>query len=404
MYFVHTKLKIALFMKKIFTLFTILCSGFVFAGTPVINGVYNPAEGWGTEVATGNGTAGWADANAKKLFVTYDNNYVYFGAECTAQSWQQFIFAVNTKSGGGNTDSWGRQITYNHTNRPDFLFRGDIAGGNYAEYHVWSGTAWTGLGTNINSAGTEVKGVFDGSNNGFIEIRVPRSIIGFGIICDVQFIIGGNANDHGCFDAIPNDNNSSGWNPPQSSTTLSNYVTNVSMPASLGFFKGDIKNNVANLTWLSTTEVNFSHYELEASLNAVTWNKVALVNAKGSNSEYVASAPITKNTWYRLKLVDKDGAYTYGNAILLRTSTRKSLELMNNPTKGSIRVSINQDENTNFVAELFNQEGKKIANQNYLHLAGSSIFNMKAPTKSGVYYLRFTSNGLITDVLKVVVQ
>lgn len=391
-------------MKKIFTLFSILFSGIAIAGTPVINGIYNPAEGWGTEVASGNGTVGWADANAKKLFVTYDNNYVYFGAECTAQNWQQFIFAVNTKAGGGTTDSWGRQITYNHSNRPDFLFRGDIAGTNYAEYHVWDGTAWTGLGTNINTGGAEVKGVFDGSNNGFLEVRVPRSIIGFGIICDVQFIIGGNANDHGCFDAIPNDNNSSGWNPPQSSTTLSNYVTNVSMPASLGFFKGDIKNNIANINWLSTTEVNFSHYELEASLNAVTWNKVALVNAKGSNSEYAVSAPIIKNTWYRLKLVDKDGAYTYGNAILLRTSTRKSLELMNNPTKGSIRVSINQDENTNFVAELFNQEGKKIANQSYFHIAGTSIFNMKAPAKSGVYYLRFTNNGLITDVLKVVVQ
>jgi hypothetical protein len=391
-------------MKKIFTLFSVFFTGFVFAGTPVINGVYSASEGWGTEVAVGNGTAGWGDANAKKLYVTYDNNYVYFGAECTAQNWQQFVFAVNTKAGGGSTDSWGRQITYNHTNKPDFLFRGDIAGGNYAEYHVWNGTAWTGLGTNVNAGGTEVKGVFDGLNNGFLEIRVPRSTIGFGIICDVQFIIGGNANDHGCFDAIPNDNNSTGWNPPQSSTSLSNYVTNVSMPASLGFLKGDIKNNVANITWLSTTEVNFSHYDVEASVNTLEWTKVASVTAKGSNSSYAASTAITKNTWYRLKLVDKDGAYAYSNSILLRTSTRKSLELMSNPTKDIIRVSINNDVNTSYVAELFTQDGKRVATQNYQHISGTSVFTIKAPKTAGLYYLRFSNNGLVSDLLKVKVD
>jgi len=167
--------KKAIIMKKIFTIFSFFLVGSGFAGTPTINGVYSASEGWGTEVATGNGTAGWSNANAKKLYVTYDNDYVYFGAECTAENWQQFVFAVNTKPGGGTDDSWGRTITYNHTNKPDFLFRGDIAGGNYAEYHVWDGSAWTGTGTNVNGAGTEVKSTFDGSNNGAVEKSIGKT-------------------------------------------------------------------------------------------------------------------------------------------------------------------------------------------------------------------------------------
>ncbi len=391
-------------MKKIFTLCALFLAGSVFAGTPTINGVYSASEGWGTQVATGDGVAGWSDANAKKLYVTYDNDYVYFGAECTAQSWQQFVFAVNTKAGGSNTDSWGRSITYNQTNKPDFLFRGDIAGSNYAEYHVWDGTTWTGTGTNVNAGGTEVKSTFDGSNNGFLEIRVPRSIIGFGILCDVQFIIGGNNNEHGCFDAIPNDNNSTGWNLPQSASTVSNYVTNVSMPAALGYFKGDIKNNIANISWLSNTEVNFSHYDVEASANAVNWLKIASVPAKGSNSVYAVTSAITKNTWYRLKLVDKDGASTYGNSILLRTSTKKSIELMTNPTKDLIKLSINNDATTEYTAELFTQDGKRIAVQNHQHISGTSVVTLKAPRATGMYYVRITNNGLVTDILKVIVE
>jgi hypothetical protein len=391
-------------MKKIFTLLSFVASTATFAGTPTINGVYSPSEGWGTEVALGNGTTGWDIANAKKLYVTSDANYVYFGAECTAASWQQFIFAVNTKSGGSATDSWGRQITYNHTNKPDFLFRGDIAGGNYAEYHVWSGTAWTGTGTNVNAGGTEVKGTFDGSNNGFIEIRVPRSIIGFGLLCDVQFIIGGNANDHGCFDAIPNDNNSAGWNPPQSTTSLSNYVTNVTMPATLGYFKGEIKNGTANLSWASTNEINFSHYEVEASNNAVNWNKVATVIAKGSNSTYTTGLAIAQNTWYRLKLVDKDGSFNYCNAVFLKVAGKKSIELLSNPVKDAIKVSINNDKPTNYTAEIFTADGKKVAAKSYLHAGGVTTLSMDAPSAKGLYYVRFTNNGLITDVLKVKVD
>lgn len=391
-------------MKKIFTLLSFVATTAAYAGTPTINGVYSPSEGWGTEVASGNGTTGWDIANAKKLYVTSDANYVYFGAECTAASWHQFIFAVNTKAGGSATDSWGRQITYNHTNKPDFLFRGDIAGGNYAEYHVWNGTTWTGTGTNVNAGGTEVKGTFDGSNNGFIEIRVPRSIIGFGLLCDVQFIIGGNVNDHGCFDAIPNDNNSAGWNPPQSSTSVSNYVTNVTMPATLNYFKGELKNNSANLSWASTTEINFSHFEVEASTNAINWNKVATVIAKGSNSNYTTSVAITQNTWYRLKLVDKDGSFNYCNAVLLKVAGKKSIELLSNPVKDAIKVSINNDKPTNYTAEIFTADGKKVAAKTYAHAGGVTTLSMDAPAVKGLYYVRFTNNGLITDVLKVKVD
>ena len=76
-------------MKKKSTLFLSLCILFaltVYSGTPVIDGVISGAEGWGAAVGTGDGLVGWSNANAKKLYVTFDDNYVYFGAECSADS------------------------------------------------------------------------------------------------------------------------------------------------------------------------------------------------------------------------------------------------------------------------------------------------------------------------------
>jgi len=405
-------------MKKIFTILSLVVATASFAQSPVINGIYSPTEGWGPIRGTGTqagASNGWSGTDAIALYTTNDANYYYFGAQCKAASWMQFMFVVNTKAGGDSTDPWGRVIKYRQTNLPDYIFRGDIAQTNYAQFQGWTGTAWhrwdpatstyVSSDINANASGTEVKGTFNSNDSGFIEIRVPKAAIsGSPSALDVQFIIGGNDGSHGIFDAIPNETNGTSWSSPGNATIATSYITNIAMPASLGFLKGDIKNNVANITWLSTTEVNFSHYDVEASVNTLEWTKVASVTAKGSNSNYSASTAITKNTWYRLKLVDKDGAYTYSNSILLRTSTRKSLELMNNPTKDIIRVSINNEVNTNYVAELFTQDGKRVASQSYQHISGTSIFTIKAPKTAGLYYLRFSNNGLVSDVLKVQVD
>lgn len=403
-------------MKKLFTLLSVVLSTASFAQTPVINGVYNPAEGWGPVRGTGTqigASNGWEGTDAQELYFTSDATYYYFGAKCVVASWMQFNFAVNTKTGGSSTDSWGRAITYSQTNLPDFMFRGNFDGspGSYTEYHTWSGSAWTGGGTNVNAAGTEAKWT---SAGGFIEIRVPKTTLtGNPLTGDIIFIITGNQGvgdsggpnaAHGIFDAIPNQTNGTSWNLPGNATTATSYVTNVTMPATLGYFKGEIKNGAANLSWASTNEINFSHYEVEASSNAVNWNKVATVIAKGNNSNYTASAAINQNTWYRLKLVDKDGSFNYCNAVLLKVAGKKSIELLSNPVKDAIKVSINNDKPTNYTAEIFSVDGKKVAAKTYAHAGGVTTLSMDAPAVKGLYYLRFTNNGLITDVLKVKVD
>lgn len=392
-------------MKKIFTLFLSGITYLSFAGTPTINGVYSPSEGWGTQVATGDNVAGWADANAKKLYVTYDANYVYFGAECTAQSWQQFILVVNTKPGGGRTDAWGRTIAYNHTNAPDFLFRGDIAGSNYSEFHIWNGTGWDGTGTNINAAGTEVKGVFDGANNGFLEVRVPRSVIGFGLVLDVQFIIGGNNGGvdfgHGCFDAIPNDNNGTSWSAPGNFTSVTNYVPNVPMPATLNYFNGTVKGNTAELKWQSNTEINFSHYIVEASNTNDVWNNIATINARGANQTYTTTTTINKNTAFRLKMVDKDGSFTYSNQVFLRAGSIKKAEIIN--SKNQIILSLTAEAGE-VNTEIFSIDGKRISAHKNNHAGGTSTYYFNnEKLQNGIYIVKTSINGS-TEVLKALVH
>ncbi|NLF43886.1 MAG: hypothetical protein GX587_14430, partial [Bacteroidales bacterium] len=58
-----------------------------YAGSPVLNGVFDTEEGWGTPIAS-DPSVGWAGAFAQNLYVTSDENYIYFGAKVTASDWQ----------------------------------------------------------------------------------------------------------------------------------------------------------------------------------------------------------------------------------------------------------------------------------------------------------------------------
>ncbi|MBK9257616.1 MAG: T9SS type A sorting domain-containing protein [Saprospiraceae bacterium] len=200
--------------------------GYSQSGTPLINGSFDGVATWGSPISNANNVAGWAGANAQNLYMTYDNNYVYLGAQVQAQGWQAWAFIIDTKPGGGNFDSWSRQIDYAHSTKPDYIFRGTFGG--YSEFHTWNGASWSGLG--MSQAGTE----FAENENEFVEVRIPRAVIGNINNFKVQFYITGNENEHGSFDAVPDDNNATDWNQFNNRTQLMNYATS-SYLAPVGF-------------------------------------------------------------------------------------------------------------------------------------------------------------------------
>ena len=218
--------QIRFFYFRFSLLFAVLVNALAIAAQPTIDGTFDGESVWGAPKETANGTAGWASANAKKLYVVETDCYLYLGAEITASNWMAWAFLLNTTTGGGSTDSWSRSIDYTNTNKPDYIFRGTF--GNYAEFHAWNGTSWNGIGTPVVS--TEFGENITGTNqNGWVEVRIVKSAINSPALGDIQFYITGDQNAHGSFDAVPNDDNADSWNETTSRTPLNNYKTGVAI-------------------------------------------------------------------------------------------------------------------------------------------------------------------------------
>jgi hypothetical protein len=399
-------------MKLNFTFLAmgILSTQLIMAGTPVIDGTFDGEPVWGAPIGTGDGVAGWNNSNARKLYLTFDNNYVYFGAECRSDNWQQFIFAINTKVGGNGEDPWGRTITYNHSNKPDYLVRGNVDGDFYSQIQVWDGSAWQGTTTNINPDKTEMKGSFNGAREGFIEIRVPKATLGGATSLDVQFIItgnnGGSASGHGCFDAIPNDNNGTDWNAPGNATTVTNYVANVVLPANLGAFAGELRGSTVNLKWNTLTESKLAGFGIERSADARNWQSVgyvtALNNVSGGSYQFSQAKAGTAVSFYRLKVTDKDGSFAHSKLVMIKSETTVNAELIGNPFTSTINVAIHTSGAERIQAELMDMNGKRVSNTIYQHPGGSSVMQIPAQQIGfGTYLLRL--NGTETkETLRVV--
>ena len=108
-------------------------------------------------------------------------------------------------------------------------------------------------------------------------------------------------------------------------------------------FSGSLINKKSTLKWISSNENNFSHYEVEKSIDGRSFFKIGLVKGNNNNETSVYSFvdidDITNNVYYRLKMVNKDGLFKYNEVILVsNTKSVFSVSGYTNPFHNFINI------------------------------------------------------------------
>ncbi len=143
------------------------------------------------------------------------------------------------------------------------------------------------------------------------------------------------------------------------------------LPIELSFF--DVSRNGKNavLQWESILEINASHYGIERSTNLIEWKELGKVQTKGdgagrfnySFTDYDIGLSESR-CYYRLKLVDRDGAYKYSEIrqVVFEPSLSDGLEvnLFPNPCTDFLRVESSEDL-INSVLYMFNSNGQLVS-------------------------------------------
>jgi hypothetical protein len=178
------------------------------------------------------------------------------------------------------------------------------------------------------------------------------------------------------------------------------------LPVTLVSFTARSEDNaMISLTWKTTSEINASNFQLERSADSKQWMLVRNVRAVGSVNaltEYTEydNNPRSGRNYYRLKMTDLDGSYTYSRIISVNhTSEQNKVAIYPNP--GTDRLFVKDiDINSIATISVTDIQGKQVFQQKMLTDQGIDISGLS----NGIYSVQIKKKSGEIWIKKLVVQ
>jgi Domain of unknown function (DUF4082) len=149
------------------------------------------------------------------------------------------------------------------------------------------------------------------------------------------------------------------------------------------------------VSWATAQEQNSSYYDIERSSDGAGWAKIGSVKAKGyasttSNYSFNDNAPLDAVGYYRLKMVDLDGKFTYSKTVSVSDNKSKvPLVIYSNPFRDQIRMKVNVSRSQNLIMTVTDMMGKTYLSQSIHAQSGDNMVNLiPQVSASGMYILR----------------
>lgn len=270
------------------------------------------------------------------------------------------------------------------------------AGGFYAFYGLPSGT--------YRVAFTPKNGLPDATlqnqNPGIIDSDVDTTFYSMWVTINTNLT--NTVNDDAALPALNFQNVSAGF---------STFNYNV-LPLELISYKGEINNcSAVTLDWNTTSEFNVDYFEVLKSENGNSYATAGKVFAKGNtnstNNAYSFDLiQDNRDGYYKLKMVDTDGSYSYSSVLYLRNDCQNTSEIdfiaFPNPATDRMDLYFNNKINDEITITIMNQIGVIISGFKRQDANGMIPLDLNN-LPSGNYILKVnTSNKtLVKKILKL---
>jgi hypothetical protein len=171
------------------------------------------------------------------------------------------------------------------------------------------------------------------------------------------------------------------------------------LPVELTDFSGTLQGKNALLKWTTSAEYNSKQFELEKSLDGISFRRIATVPAAGNSNSplqysYTDKERLTENNFYRLKIVDIDNQSKLSNTVLIKLAgAEQEMQLLGNPFRNTITVRFVKAPETNGELRLADMSGRLVARK--VIAKGEQMVQLTVPDgaiAAGTYILQATIN------------
>ena len=141
------------------------------------------------------------------------------------------------------------------------------------------------------------------------------------------------------------------------------------------------------------TESNTLKYEVEKSSNGRNFSKIGDVAARGGTANYafLDINPFAGDNFYRLKVVDRDGAFRFSSIVRVVTGSSQALNIYPNPiTERNFNLELRNVRKGEYTLTLYSVSGQKIYATIIQHTGGSAsqIINIPPALSKGLYHVQ----------------
>lgn len=175
--------------------------------------------------------------------------------------------------------------------------------------------------------------------------------------------------------------------------------TNSTLPLQLLSFSGNKSGSSNQLQWATSNEINTKEFSVEKSTNGRSFSSIGIVVARGNAAnhyDYTDNNPFADNNYYRLKMTDNDGRFTYSNIIKLTNQPVNYLTIYPNPVKDKTTLQISDKKLFGTTVKIMDANGRMVKrfsiNNNF------EIVDMSG-LPPGLYMLQL-SNGVTQKLVK----
>ncbi len=179
-------------------------------------------------------------------------------------------------------------------------------------------------------------------------------------------------------------------------------VANASMglPLTLLSFSGSYNGKKTDLLWSTTNEINIRNFSIERSSNGIAFTSIGTVDAKNGTSRmdyaFADQSPLAGLSYYRLKIIEKDGTSRYSKIVTINTALIHSFSLYPNPATSNVNVMHGMITKPTTL-QLYTLDGKLITTMTLA--TGTTQTNLDINQLPKGYYLIAINDGSVSTLV-----
>ena len=186
-------------------------------------------------------------------------------------------------------------------------------------------------------------------------------------------------------------------------------------PVQFGSFAASLSDNKVLAKWVTATELNVHHYDVERSTNGETFTAIGTVSTKGNSSVnqnylFAEDASVLAGVvYYRIKAIDNDGKISYSSIASITIKATKNIvtTVYPNPVTREQTLTVNyiSSKADKITFQVLNALGQKVMTTTTQVNEGNNALPVKINgLKAGLYYLAVLNNNAVVQRLSFIVH